>query len=119
VRLRGPEVTNDCWLRVYENGDTKLLASSSAEWIDEAGSVFAGTRRQRRTTTEPTAIAHVVTVRIYISRRPLHGPSVDFKEVMWGCPFALWDEVSGAVGKYKGEPFKIVHHTICPEARTR
>ncbi|MBS0160196.1 MAG: N-acetylmuramoyl-L-alanine amidase [Nitrospira sp.] len=27
------------------------------------------------------------------------------------CPFATWEEISGAVGSYKGGPFKIVHHT--------
>jgi hypothetical protein len=27
------------------------------------------------------------------------------------CPFARWDEISGAVGAYSGGPFKIVHHT--------
>jgi hypothetical protein len=27
------------------------------------------------------------------------------------CPFAQWDEISGAVGAFAGGPFKIVHHT--------
>lgn len=27
------------------------------------------------------------------------------------CPFAEWDEISGAVGTYTGGPFRVVHHT--------
>jgi hypothetical protein len=27
------------------------------------------------------------------------------------CPFAQWDEITGAVGAFTGGPFKIVHHT--------
>ena len=27
------------------------------------------------------------------------------------CPFAVWTPITGGVGAYNGEPFKIVHHT--------
>src|SRR5690242_5952886 len=33
------------------------------------------------------------------------------KSSMALCPFATWDEITGGVGAFNGDPFKIVHHT--------
>jgi hypothetical protein len=27
------------------------------------------------------------------------------------CPFAIWDPITGGLGAFNGEPFKIIHHT--------
>ena len=32
-------------------------------------------------------------------------------EIVAQCPFATFEEISGAVGPFAGGPFKIVHHT--------